>query len=106
MNVGRFTLLGRRTANLLTWALTLLAWHQDWQEKAREEVIRICKHRKPVSDNLNDLKIVNMILSETLRLYPPVVMLMRKMTKNVALGGLDIPAGTEFQLGVAAIHHH
>ncbi|XWS14603.1 hypothetical protein CRYUN_Cryun35bG0023800 [Craigia yunnanensis] len=81
------------TANLLTWALTLLAWHQDWQEKAREEVIRICKHKKPVSENLNDFRI------------PPVVMFMRKTTKNVVLGSLDIPADTEFQLVLAAIHH-
>ncbi|XVE94746.1 hypothetical protein REPUB_Repub02eG0035600 [Reevesia pubescens] len=93
------------TANLLTWALTLLAWHQDWQEKAREEVIHICKRKEPVSENLNDFRIVSMILSETLRLYPPVVMVMRKTVKNVVLGSLEIPADTEFQLGVAAIHH-
>ena len=48
------------TANLLTWALTLIAWYQDWQEKAREEVIHICKHKKkPVSENLNDFRIVS-----------------------------------------------
>lgn len=48
---------------------------------------------------------VSWILNETLRLYPPIGQMFRKTNKDVKLGGLNIPAGTEFYIAVAAIHH-
>ncbi|KAB2044946.1 hypothetical protein ES319_D01G126900v1 [Gossypium barbadense] len=102
-----FYFAGKETAaNALAWALLLLGLNPEWQDKAREEVIRVLGSNKvPAAENLKDLKIVNMIIDETLRLYPPIVMLMRKAYKDVKLGNINIPAGTELYLALAAVHH-
>lgn len=52
-----------RTAHLLTWA-TLLASNREWQDKARDEVLRVCgKFEHPNAENLSNLKIVSHIFS-------------------------------------------
>ncbi|KAK8962323.1 Cytochrome P450 734A6 [Platanthera guangdongensis] len=94
------------TANVLTWAILLLALHQDWLIKAREEVISICgRERHPKIEELNRFRIVSMILKETLRLYSPAAFFNRVTMKNVKIGGIDIPANTFLYAPVISIHH-
>ncbi|URE09397.1 Cytochrome P450 [Musa troglodytarum] len=48
------------TSNLLTWATVLLAMHPEWQERARDEVLRVCGAGDvPSRDHLLKLKTVH-----------------------------------------------
>ncbi|KAL0391984.1 UNVERIFIED_CONTAM: cytochrome [Sesamum radiatum] len=94
------------TANLLSWALLLLAQHRDWQSRGRDEVLVTCGSKtRPSAEHLSNFKLMSMILNETLRLYPPAVELNRQTLENVKLGNLQVPAGTQLDLAMTAVHH-
>ncbi|XP_024972022.1 cytochrome P450 734A6-like [Cynara cardunculus var. scolymus] len=94
------------TANLLTWVFLLLASHQEWQNRAREEVVQVCgRDELPSAEHLANFKMISMILNEALRLYPAAPISVREACKNVKLGSLQIPANTELFLAMAAVHH-
>lgn len=102
-----FYFAGHKTVtSLLTWSLYLLAIHTDWQEKAREEVLEYLGRENPTTENISRLKIVGMIINETLRLYPSFTVLQREVTKKTTLGKLKIPAGTEVIIPTLAVHHN
>lgn len=46
-----------------------------------------------------------MILNETLRLYSPAPFIMKTVEKEVRLGNLTIPAGTNLEVPLIAVHH-
>ncbi|KAJ0962283.1 hypothetical protein J5N97_030111 [Dioscorea zingiberensis] len=95
------------TSNLLTWTTVLLAMHPEWQDLARQEVLRVCGSRDiiPSRDHLAKLKTLGMILNETLRLYPPAVATIRRAKADVELGGCKIPRGTELLIPIIGVHH-
>lgn len=97
---------GHTTSNLLTWTTVLLAMHPQWQVQAREEVLKVCRSRDiPSKDDIVKLKTLNMILNETLRLYPPTVATIRRAKVDVVLGGHKILRGTELLIPIIAVHH-
>ncbi|GMH03644.1 hypothetical protein Nepgr_005483 [Nepenthes gracilis] len=94
------------TSNLLTWTSILLAMHPQWQQLAREEVLRVCGSRDiPTKDDVANLKTLGMIIHETLRLYPPVVATIRRCKEKVELGRTNIPKGVEILIPILAVHH-
>lgn len=102
-----FFFAGQETlTSLLTWATVALAMHQEWQDRAREEVMEVCGSRAvPTKDHIPRLKTLGMVINETLRLYPPAVAMIRKAKRDVELGGCVVPAGTEIMIPIMAVHH-
>ncbi|KAI3846878.1 hypothetical protein MKX03_008471 [Papaver bracteatum] len=95
------------TATLLTWTCLLLAIHTDWQDKARKEVIGLMGEKNQIFDEkcMAKLKIVTMIINESLRLYPPVLGSSRTIDRQVRLGNLVLPRNTNIGFSVIAVHH-
>ncbi|CAI9272123.1 unnamed protein product [Lactuca saligna] len=101
-----FYFAGQETTScLLVWTMILLSKHQEWQSRAREEVINVLGNKNIDLDGLNHLKVVNMIFHEVLRLYPPIVGLARKVEKDLILGGFLLPSGTQIGIPVMNIHY-
>ncbi|KAK6132445.1 hypothetical protein DH2020_033822 [Rehmannia glutinosa] len=93
------------TSSLLVWTMVLLGQHPKWQTQAREEVNRVFGRAEPSYEDLNQLKIVTMILQEVLRLYPPAPFIVRGSTETVKLGNLTIPKGVHLTLLIGLLHY-
>ncbi|KAK4493042.1 hypothetical protein RD792_018143 [Penstemon davidsonii] len=93
------------TSSLLVWTMVMLSIHQDWQTRAREEVLQFFGKDEPTFDGLNRLKIVTMILHEVLRLYTPIPLIARSPIKKVKVGNLTLLVGVHVLLLIGLLHH-
>ncbi|XP_076906165.1 cytochrome P450 CYP72A219-like [Bidens hawaiensis] len=93
------------TANLLVWTMILLGQHMNWQDRARDEVLKVFGERKPDIDGLSHLKVINMILNEVLRLYPPGAAMRRMTHEETKIGNITLPPGCHLMLHVMLLHY-
>ncbi|KAM4110495.1 hypothetical protein ACB094_03G199900 [Castanea mollissima] len=101
-----FYFAGQETTNsLLAWTVLLLAIHTDWQEEARKEVLNLFGHQNPNPDGITKLKTMGMIINESLRLYPPILLIARKFERRTRLGKLTLPAELVLLISNIAVHH-
>ncbi|PSR88190.1 Cytochrome P450 CYP749A22 like [Actinidia chinensis var. chinensis] len=93
------------TTSLLSWAALLLAIHTDWQHKARIEVLKVFGRENPSPEGISKLKTMSMIINETLRLYTPVLNVVRNVKSEIRLGKFVLPANMELLIPPLALHH-
>jgi cytochrome P450 family 135 len=78
------------TATGLSWAL--------------ERLLRTPRVMERVLDSLDDDDYLDAVVKETLRVRPVIVDVARKLTRDVEIGGWQLPAGTMVLPAIAALH--
>ena len=93
--------------NTLSFITYLLATHPDCQERLLKEVdLFMGKHPAPEYHSLQEgLPYLDMVISETLRMYPPAFRFTREAAQDCEVLGQRIPAGTVLEIAVGALHH-
>ncbi|XP_077003394.1 thromboxane-A synthase isoform X2 [Tamandua tetradactyla] len=93
--------------NTLSFATYLLATNPDCQEKLLREVDHFNKkHTAPEYCSLQEgLPYLDMVIAETLRMYPPVFRFTREAVHDCEVLGQHIPAGAVLETAVGALHH-
>lgn len=79
------------TATALTWALYLLARHPQARARVQAEADAF-DERPDAPHDPGALAYTTRVFKETLRLYPPLVMIARRALEPVELGGVALPA--------------
>ncbi|RIB08633.1 cytochrome P450 [Gigaspora rosea] len=95
------------TSNALSWALYFLAKHPDTQDRLREELQNIFTDRNhfPTFDEIEQLKYLECVFKETLRIIPPLAEIIRYNSKDEIMNSYVVPKGTPLIIPVYAIHH-
>jgi cytochrome P450 len=80
------------TATALSWAMERLTRHPEKLERLRDEV------------EAGEEAYLTATVQETLRLRPVIVVVIRKLTEPVELGGYELPAGARVVPSIHLIH--
>ncbi|XP_011148174.3 cytochrome P450 4C1 isoform X1 [Harpegnathos saltator] len=96
------------TAVAITWALFCLGNNLEHQEKVHQELEEVFKDsQRPASmKELSQLKYLDRVIKETLRLYPSVPAITRKLIETVKLGDDTIPEGTTIAISILLTHRN
>ena len=80
------------TAVALSWTWYLISQHPDVEAALHTELDSVLNGRTPTADDLASLTYTRMILSESMRLYPPAWVVGRRAIDEYEVGGYTIPA--------------
>jgi cytochrome P450 len=81
-------------ANALSWTWYLLSQNPECERRFHEEIDRELQGRLPTFDDVPRLRYVEMILAESVRLYPPAWAMGRYARSDFQLGDFYLPAKT------------
>lgn len=91
-------------SNALPWTWYLLSEHPAVEARLHEEIDAVLGGRLPTVHDLARLPYTEMVLAESMRIYPPVWFLGRRALEPCAIGGVTIPKGAFVVLSQFVTH--
>lgn len=92
------------TAIALTWTWYLLARNPDCEQRMHEEVDSVLDGTPPTFDDVPRLPYTERIVTESMRLFPPVWNIGRLSKQPFEIGGATIPAGSICLMSQYVVH--
>lgn len=93
------------TALALSWTFLLLGQHPEVHHRLAEEIDKTVGERPVTSEDLPNLKHVESVLLEAMRLYPPAWAIGRESTVPFQLRQYSFPKGTTIFISPWVLHH-
>jgi cytochrome P450 len=102
-----FFIAGHETvSSALTWTFYLLSQNPESWRKLKAEVDAVIGDRTPTVDDVPNLKYVEYVLLEAMRLYPPIFVQMRRAADDDVIDGYLIPKDSTIVLCAYVTHRH
>jgi cytochrome P450 len=92
------------TAATLGFAWYSLAKNPDIRDAFHDELETVLNGEPPSQETIGELDLTRRIVTETLRLYPPVHTIPRQTTQEIEIDDYRLPANEEVHLSVIAAH--
>jgi cytochrome P450 len=92
------------TANALSWTLFLLSRHPEVDARLAAEISATLGGRAPVLSDLPKLSYVEQVVTEAMRLYPPVWLMSREVLEPFELREVPFPKGTQIWMSQWVLH--
>lgn len=93
------------TANALTWTWYLLSQHPDAEAQLHAEIDKVLGGRSPSFEDVAQLKYTEMVLSESMRLFPPAWAIGRLALEDFEIGGYTVPRKSLVLMSQYVMHH-
>jgi cytochrome P450 len=92
------------TAVMLSWSWYLLAQHPEIDARLADELQTVLDGRPPTVADLPRLKLTEMIINESMRLYPPAYALARQAVNPSEIAGRPIAPGLVVIMPAWVVH--
>ena len=92
------------TANALTWTWYLLSQNPEAETRLHNELAEVLGSRVPDFADVTRLRYTEMVLAESMRLYPPAWALGRLSLEDAEIGGYFVPKGALVLMSQYVMH--
>ena len=90
----------------LSFAMLLLAEADETRAALREEVVGVLGGREPTTEDFKNMPLLDAVLKETMRLFPPAPVITRSATEADEVCGVPVYPGTTVLIAPWVLHRH
>lgn len=94
------------TAIALGWMVYYLSDYPEWQERLHGEITTLIGDNPPTATDDHPFPLMQSVISEVLRLRPPIYGIGRRARVEDEINGYTIPANSPVIISPYVVHHH